>query len=256
MKTGTVGGLTPLTTKRRLPDKRLLFYGLSTTAALASGVSQANASPVTLDLTGLPTADRTTFFGLGGNVFFDVNAANAAAAVQHTGFAAADFRLFNNAFGTPSANVKTAGIAGYNNAANQVAVSNGQGHTLQRFVASNFVDPMSSFRQQRVIARQVADFQNNTTFTSGPFAPGDTGYIGLRFDIAGNVHFGWANLTLNQDFTLTLNAVGYESNPNTLAHVEPFGATNGVPEGGSSLALLAIGAAGLLAFRARQSKAA
>src|SRR4051812_22285469 len=79
---------------RSLPEKRLALYGVAAGAALAAGASTAEANLITLDLTGLPTASRSTG-GPGNDLFFDVNASSAAAAVSSANFAGADFRLFN-----------------------------------------------------------------------------------------------------------------------------------------------------------------
>jgi hypothetical protein len=203
-------------------------------AALASGISQANANSITLDLTGLAPGSRTT--PVNGALYFDVNATSAAAAVGFAPFAGADFQLTNSQ-GTKS-------VAAANNNAvvgNGVATNIGK---AARFSPSNSVGPLNNFQTRATIGSNGK--------IGGYFNPGDTGSIGLRFAIGADTHYGWANLSLNGDYTVALNGLGYESNPDTAAHVEGL---SSVPDHGSSLALLAVGAAGLLAFRSRQRQA-
>jgi hypothetical protein len=226
-------------TCRPLPEKRLALYGVAAGAALAAGASQANANLVTLDLTGLPLSSRTT--PVNGSLYFDVNAPSAAAAVGAAYFAGADFRANNNQSGFKS--LATVGNNGL--AVNGIA---GSGIKAERFNPSNSVGPANNFQS----AAKIGVRFNPGTFTLGNFSPGDTGFIGLRFAIGTDIHYGWAQLSLNNDYTVALNALGYQTTPDAPAHVE--GAS--VPDHGSSLALLAVGAAGLLLFRNRQQKAA
>ena len=235
-------------------DKRLALYGVAAGAALAAGTASARADLVTLDLTGLPTADRTSFFvGFAGpnSLYFDVNATSAAAAVAHSSFVGADFNIHNKALAnSASSYFRTARLTGYSNG---IAISIAFDPNSPRpFTTSNVVSPAGSgyFAGQVPLARTQDGVQ-----TQG-FAPGTTLYLGLKFLIGTDTHYGWVNLTVNDDFTETLNALGYESDPDTAAHVEPAANSASVPDQGNSLVLLAMGAAGLLAFRARQQKSA
>lgn len=74
-------------------------------------------------------------------------------------------------------------------------------------------------------------------------------YLGLRFDIAGATHYGWARLTVNADTTATLHDWAYESRA---GRGIATGQTT-VPEPGT-LALLALGAAGVGAMRTRRKR--
>jgi hypothetical protein len=90
-----------------------------------------------------------------------------------------------------------------------------------------------------------------------PGGGGSSGFLGLRFEFNGNTHYGWANLTVNPDFSTTLHDFAYEACPDEGIHV---GSTTGgaacdsgsVPEPHSA-ALMALGAAGLLALRRRKA---
>jgi hypothetical protein len=204
---------------------------------LGAGVSSADANLVTLDLTGLNSADRST--NSTANLYFDVNAANASAAVSTTGtFAGADFRIFT---GGPIPFGPFASISG-------LTANNGiAGHQDEFFKASNlspshFVGPTDTFHGSAVIA---SDF--------GPFSAGQTGFLGLKFEIGADIHYGWANITVgNADYpNVTLNALGYETDADTPAHVEEPSSNPSVPDQGSTLALMAIGATGLALLRSR-----
>jgi hypothetical protein len=83
-------------------------------------------------------------------------------------------------------------------------------------------------------------------------APGNTGFMGIRFTISGNEHFGWVRMTVvpqgsAQARSFILHEAAYESVPN--ANIK-MGA---VPEP-SSLGLLALGSAGILAHRRRRGQ--
>lgn len=70
------------------------------------------------------------------------------------------------------------------------------------------------------------------------------GYVGLEFlNNSAQTIYGWADITVNSDYTITLNAVGYEdSGMDSIA--------GGTPEP-STFVLLTLGFAGLAAYRRR-----
>ena len=83
------------------------------------------------------------------------------------------------------------------------------------------------------------------------WAPGDQGFMGIRFDNGNGFNYGWVDITMNADESVTVNRWALEDQPDTPA-ITGGGA---VPEPGTGalLALLAMGATGLR--RRRQSAA-
>jgi hypothetical protein len=71
-------------------------------------------------------------------------------------------------------------------------------------------------------------------------------FLGFRFDINGSLHYGWADIVI-QGGDVTIARWAYESDADTAIHV------GAIPEP-SSLALLGLGAAGVLALRRRDKK--
>lgn len=77
---------------------------------------------------------------------------------------------------------------------------------------------------------------------------GTTGYLGFKIALGDGNHYGWANITTNSDAsTVTLNAIGFNAAPN-----QPIFAGQTVVPEPSTVALLALGAAGLVAYRQRK----
>jgi len=75
-----------------------------------------------------------------------------------------------------------------------------------------------------------------------------SGFVGLTFQLSGATHYGWVKIHDN-DGNLTLVRAGYETDPRGAITTPSL-----VPEPGS-LALLAAGAAGVLALRRRKKAA-
>jgi hypothetical protein len=76
----------------------------------------------------------------------------------------------------------------------------------------------------------------------GPWAGANNKFLGLRFDIGGSDHFGWARLSVGEDASATIHDWAYESVAGASIH-----ALAAVPESGS-LGVLAMGALGVGAW--------
>lgn len=80
----------------------------------------------------------------------------------------------------------------------------------------------------------------------GSLAPGNwttlgSGYVGLKFELNSQTDYGWAYITVNSNYTVTLDFVGYDNSGAATT-------TPTVPEP-NSLLLLVMGAAGIGAYR-------
>ena len=96
---------------------------------------------------------------------------------------------------------------------------------MDRLSASNQVGPSGNFVNSAKIAGSLYPIA-----AGGNFAPGDTGFIGLKFDISGSTHYGWANITLNSDYTVALNALAMRPIRIGAAHMEAAGTRRRVLE--------------------------
>lgn len=96
----------------------------------------------------------------------------------------------------------------------------------------------------------------NSQWVAPAGGPPSTGYLGLKFKIAGQDHFGWVRISIAPVAAptprfLTVHDAAYETVPGVGI---PAGAT-GIPEP-ASLGLLALGSLGLTTMRRRKSAAA
>lgn len=91
------------------------------------------------------------------------------------------------------------------------------------------------------------------TSDNGQFDVSGVRYMGVRFDIGGNLHYGWVGLDLAPDLTsLTITEVAYNDTPGQGI----FTGTE-IPEPGHAavgLGLLALGAAGVLRHRRQRAE--
>jgi hypothetical protein len=82
-----------------------------------------------------------------------------------------------------------------------------------------------------------------TTSYGGVMAPGDREYFGLSFQISGQTHYGWVEISEDVS-TQTIHRWAYESTPNSSIEV------GAIPEP-SALLLFGFGSLGVIARRRR-----
>ena len=101
------------------------------------------------------------------------------------------------------------------------------------------------------LVANVATLAYGPGFTNSQWLTPGTGYLGFRFTDAAGTEYGWASITVagvpGNEFTL--NSYAYT----TAGELITAGQTAAVPEPGS-LGLLALGGAGLVAWRKRRAR--
>lgn len=217
----------------RLNRTRALLAG----ASLLLGAAQLPAAVVTWDAGDVTTPIGTAFdeSGIWLN-FFTGSVSVVDSGDGYPSFALGQFQINHN------------GGAGYVNLVNQTPFFDAAqwvnvGNGVTRLAEGDLVDGTSFFTDDfTIIASVTTDFFNS-------FDDLGTGYIGVNFtDAAVNLYYGYLEVTLNPDFTLTLNSFGYDDTPGTgiLA-----GAT-AIPEPASAAALAGTALLGLAALRRRR----
>lgn len=222
-------------------ERNLTRYGMMAVAA-AAAAAPAQAGIIVWD----PEPDVTT--PVGGWVYFHMTTGETS-----TGSLANwDFQLFHFQNFEPSYSGGNFWTKLYltNNGAN--AFVGGDLGTVARLGAGVTVESASPFGASYGIMAQAG---NGTPVGGLPWNGPGQGYIGLRFLIGADTHYGWAEVTVNQGLTATLNRFGYEDVAGASVETGDIGGGE-VPEPGS-MSLMILGAAGLAAYRRlRKRKAA
>ena len=130
-----------------------------------------------------------------------------------------------------------------NNAA-ITAIAHTPGDVMSRFAGGDEVGPTLTFKANWSYMDRVGWTTSDSPWATG--ADGTSGFIGFRFDNAGTPYYGWIEVTYNDaSQSLAWGDFAYEdSGAGILA--------GAVPEP-SSLALLVLGASGVIARRRRQA---
>lgn len=227
-------------------EKRIASYGAMAIAAAVGGATPANAAIIVF------TGGNTTTLNNGSVTF------NMVTGAVGTADAGMDFALrYPLAPVNPSST--SAGAEALVTSPAGMGFLVGSGLPLKLAGAAN-IGPAGAFQGVGVLARRFSSYSSSAfigNWQSLGSALGQ-GYLGLKFFIGANAHYGWADITLNPDLSVTLNSFAYEScaDQSIGAGQTTGGATcdSSVPEPHSA-ALLAMGAAGLLAYRRRRKAA-
>jgi PEP-CTERM motif len=166
--------------------------------------------------------------------------------------------IFTANFNTGTDTVTPQGSNGYIGTSGDVPTPLSMG-TIIGGPSTNF-QTGSGILQQSISGAQVGPWPVATL----PFKPNPSAYLGVEFYIGSDLHYGWVNVNTctpelggacggvtSSYSNITIDGWAYETTPNT-----PIAAGAGTVPEPSFLPLLALGAAGLAAFRARRKQAA
>jgi hypothetical protein len=109
------------------------------------------------------------------------------------------------------------------------------------------IDGATAFTDAETVLGRCSGKFCDPALTTGLFTSPTSGFLGVKFSQNDGVHFGWLGVTADPDAVqLTVTDLVFNDQPNTAVII--------VPEPGS-LAILAVGAAAVLAFRRRRQAA-
>ena len=241
--------------KSRSIEKRLIGYGTMSMAIAAAIAPNAGAGVVYW------ATDVTT--PTGGGIYFNVitgASSNVSSNSLAPGATTGEFALENEistpsffkAFVIGSSNNKFA-VAG---AASNPGSANPYPTSAARLAINTKIDAGLTFNNPgKVYSAALSSFVPNNVFTSlasnfgavGQWNALGSDFLGLSFQDGSQTDYGWAEITVNPDYTVTLDAVAYDDSGNAiLAGDVP--ASSSTPEP-NSLLLMALGATGLAAYR-------
>lgn len=235
-------------------EKRLAGYGTMSLAIAAAVAPNANASAISWS-PGVTTP-------LGGGIYFNVVTGETTVVNSNSlepGSLDGEFALEN--LSAPPSFVQDFFLGSANNkfavspATSNPASLSPYPTSAARLAVNTMIGPGLAFDNPELLTSSGGGSFRNNVFPSLASNFGDfgqwndlgTGYLGLTFDIGSQTDYGWAKITVNADYTVTLDAIGYDDTGNAIA----AGAAD-APEP-NSLLLMALGAAGLAGYRRKQS---
>jgi PEP-CTERM motif-containing protein len=232
-------------------EKRLAGYGVMSLAIAAGAAPNAAAGVVYWD------PDATT--PVGGGIYFNVISGNTTLASSDSlepGAVAGEFALENMVGSRGFLQAFLVGSANNEFAVAPAASWNGPSPyptSAARLARNATIGSALSFNNPKTLFSSGGSPYPNNVFPSlaanalelGQWNALGSGYLGLTFQDGSQTDYGWAQITINPDYTVTLDAVGYDDSGNSI----PAGET---PEPNSML-LMALGASGLEVYRRRMA---
>ena len=187
-----------------------------------------------------------------------VNGSDGAGAykLDVNGDGVVDFELVNSTFGHGGGALISPAVQG-----NLVV---GNGIYASALTAGASIGPSGPFAHRTRAATSMAGWidSSGSLFSNGPWKNSRNRYLGLKFLINGEVHFGWARLSIRYN-TMLLSGYAYETvanQPISAGKQSGGDAANIAPEHdgtqvntGAALGNLALGSAGLVAWRRKIS---
>ena len=185
-------------------EKRIASYGAMAIAAAIGGTANANAAIISFD-----PVDATG--ASGGSLAFNILTGAVSTTEAGNDFA---FRFAASAYASAGGLLSSRSV--------MAGDCGGECISVLKLGLGNLIGAGGNFVGGAFLGSR---FSTTTTFTSELNAvaltgrgnwqssgvPTGRGFMGLRFVVAGNTHFGWADLTLNPDFSVTLHSFAYEA---------------------------------------------
>ena len=221
-----------------LLNRRWIAYTLAAGAGVLATSQPANA--------GIIYTPADIFF-TSGTVFIDLN---------HDGIN--DFKFA--VFGQPGSGFQTLKVSGNGNAGAGVVGRLGSAGALTSGAAIGPHDPLRVTKSASLLMAEVFENSSSSTSLRGKWGNVGDKFLGLRFTINGQAHYGWAEFDMvgfvdpifgGAYLDTTLLGYAYDTVPNQPIAAGSTTSFSATPEPGT-LGLLALGSLGLAAWHRRK----